>query len=306
MSGLFSAPQQHLLQSIDDFNHCIPPSKAISFESLTNTPSSQKALSGELEDELFRQLLSKSSVPDRARLLSVSSPHASAWLSVVPSPGLNLHLEPAEFQAAIQWWLGIGVAHGSLCPHCPHSLDPLGHHALTCKHGGDVVNRHNRLRDVFAESCRRACIGVQVEAGSGLGRDEHHTRPADVLDTNWMLGKPAAFDFAVTSPLNSSTLHEASVTAGSAAHATEARKHQANDVKCAELGWVSIPVVVETYGCWGTEAKWALSQLASRLAMRLNSPKSTTTASLYGRLSITLVRANVRALLSRAISLDGF
>eukprot|EP00731_Ephydatia_muelleri_P007926 Em0004g264a len=65
-------------------------------------------------------------------------------------------------------------------------------------------------------------------------------------------------------------------------------------------------VVVETYGCWGTEAKWALSQLASRLAMRLNSPKSTTTASLYGRLSITLVRANVRALLSRAISLDGF
>ncbi|KAL5510566.1 hypothetical protein EMCRGX_G006130 [Ephydatia muelleri] len=107
-----------------------------------------------------------------------------------------------------------------------------------------------------------------------------------------MLGKPAAFDFAVTSPLNSITLHEASVTAGSAAHATKARKHQANDVKCAELGWVSIPVVVETYGCWGTEAKWALSQLASRLAMRLNSPKSTTTASLYGRLSITFVRAN--------------
>ncbi|KAL5510752.1 hypothetical protein EMCRGX_G006353 [Ephydatia muelleri] len=194
-------------------------------------------------------------------------------LVITPSKWLNLHLEPAEFQAAIQWWLGIGVAHGSLCPHCPHSLDPLGHHAFTCKHGGDVINRHNRLRDVFAESCRRACIGVQVEAGSGLGRDEHHTWPADVLATNWMLGKPAAFDFAVTSPLNSSTLHEASVTAGSAAHATEARKNQANDVKCAELGWVSIPVVVETYGCWGTEAKWALSQLASRLAMRLNSPK---------------------------------
>eukprot|EP00731_Ephydatia_muelleri_P005419 Em0002g1595a len=307
MSGLFSAPKQHLLQSIDDFNHCIPPSKAISFESLTNTPSSQKALSGELEDELFRQLMSKSSVPDRARLLSACVIPTRLSLAFRGSfSRLNLHLEPAEFQAAIQWWLGIGVAHGSMCPHCPHSLDPLGHHALTCKHGGDVVNRHNRLRDVFAESCRRACIGVQVEAGSGLGRDEHHTRPADVLATNWMLGKPAAFDFAVTSPLNSSTLHEASVTAGSAAYATEARKHQANDVKCAELGWVSIPVVVETYRCWGMEAKWALSQLASRLAMRLNSPKSTTTASLYGRLSITLVRANVRALLSRAISLDGF
>ena len=163
-----------------------------------------------------------------------------------------------------------------------------------------MVTQHNRLRDVFAESCRRACIGVQVEVGSGYGCDERHTRPADVLAANWMLGKPAAFDFAVTSSLISSNLHEASVTAGSAAFATEERKHQANDGKCAELGWVSIPVVVEMYGCWGTEAKWALSQLASQLAMRHNCPKSTATASLYGRLSMILVRANVRALLSRA------
>ena len=30
-----------------------------------------------------------------------------------------------------------------------HQLDPLGHHAVTCKEGGDVVMRHNALRDVF-------------------------------------------------------------------------------------------------------------------------------------------------------------
>ena len=74
-----------------------------------------------------------------------------------------------------------------------------------------------------------------------------------------MLGKYAAFDFAITSPLTSNNLPEAFVTAGSAAFVTEVRKHQANDKKCAELGWISIPLVVEMYGCWGTEAKWALS-----------------------------------------------
>eukprot|EP00731_Ephydatia_muelleri_P020890 Em0013g617a len=67
---------------------------------------------------------------------------------------------------------------------------------------------------------------------------------------------------------------EASVTAGSAAFAAEERKHRANDAKCAELGWVSISLAVETYGCWGTEAKWTFSQLASRLATRQNCPKS--------------------------------
>ena len=61
------------------------------------------------------------------------------------------------------------------------------------------------------------------------------TRPAGVLAANWMLGKPAAFDFAVTSPLISNNFPEASVIAGSAAFVTEVRKHQANDRKCAEL-----------------------------------------------------------------------
>ena len=65
---------------------------------------------------------------------------------------------------------------GANCPYCPsHCLDPLGHHALTCKYRGDVVSRHNWLRDVFLESCRRACIGAQVEEGSGLGHDQCRT-----------------------------------------------------------------------------------------------------------------------------------
>ena len=102
---------------------------------------------------------------------------------------------------------------------------------------------------MFLESCRRACIGVLVEAGSGLGLDQHRTRPADVLVPDWMLGKPAAFDITVTSPLNPSTFTEASVMAGSAALAAEQWKHNANDVKCSELGWKCVPLAVESYGC---------------------------------------------------------
>ena len=41
---------------------------------------------------------------------------------------------------------------------------------------------------------------------------------------------------------------EASVTAGSAAFVTEVRKHQANDRKCAELGWVSIHLWLRRMG----------------------------------------------------------
>ena len=45
-------------------------------------------------------------------------------------------------------------------------LDPLGHHAASCRHGGDVVTRHNQLRDIFADFCRRAHLSVRVEVGA--------------------------------------------------------------------------------------------------------------------------------------------
>ena len=147
------------------------------------------------------------------------------------------------------------------------------------------------------ECCRRANVSAQVEVGSGFGHDKHNTRPADVLVANWSLGKPAAFDLTVASPLNPSVLSEAGVTAGSAAKVAECRKHDVNDPKCSELGWKCIPLALETYGCWGAEARETLSRLATRLAIPM---RSQATAAIYSRLSHTLVKSCARALLSRA------
>ena len=109
--------------------------------------------------DLMYYMYSILTLTDRACLLSITSPHASAWLSVTPSPRLNLHLELAEFQVALKWWLGIPVVQGQSCPHCPSFvLDDFGHHSLSCKHEGDVVSHHNKLRDVFFfYFCQRAC-----------------------------------------------------------------------------------------------------------------------------------------------------
>ncbi|KAL5499464.1 hypothetical protein EMCRGX_G010890 [Ephydatia muelleri] len=219
------------------------------------------------------------------------------------------HLTPAsvkviglsgEVKVAIKWWLGLDTSEGSQCALCPGStLDHLGHHAVTCKYGGDVVSRHNRIRDILVETCRRAHIGVKVEVGNNLSRDHSKTRPADILLPNWFLGRTAALDVSITSPLNPVTLLEAGVSATAAAQATEARKHQANDPKCSELGWVCVPMVVETYGAWGKEATAIISSVASRHATSTCRPKSTILHEIYGRLNLNLVCANATAILSR-------
>ena len=142
-----------------------------------------------------------------------------------------------------------------------------------------------------------------MEAGSNLSKDHSNTRPADILVPNWSLDKPAAFDLSVMSPLNSNVLLEAGLGAGQAARATEQRKHEENDAKCKELGWVCVPMVVEAYGVCGTEAMESFSLPASRLATSSNRAKAEVLAALYRRLNLNLVRANATAILSRCFSL---
>ena len=152
-----------------------------------------------------------------------------------------------------------------------------------------MVSRHNKLCDVLAESCRQAHLGVQVEMGSNVTPNHSHTRPADLLVPNWVLGKPAAFDLSVTSPFNPTIIMEAIVTTGAAARITEQRKHCSNDAKCDELAWVCVPLVVESYGAWGKKDLESISQLASCLATCSSKAKSVVLTELYGHLNLHLV-----------------
>eukprot|EP00731_Ephydatia_muelleri_P007211 Em0003g1459a len=158
---------------------------------------------------------------------------------------------------------------------------------------------------LFDEEVRRYftdCVAINASDSDWLQVQLSLSRAGlglpDILVPNWLSGKPAAFDLTVISPLNSKTLNEAGATGGSATGNAEARKHTANDQKCRELGWVCVPLAVETYGCWGEEAQCSVSHLAARLALQLPCSKSKAITNIYQRLNLTLVRCNARALLS--------
>ena len=133
----------------------------------------------------------------------------------------------------IKWWLELDTSQAESI------------HDITCKCGGDVVIRHNTLRDLLVEKCHQAHLSVQIEAGNVLTTDHSHTWPADLLVANWASGRAAAFDISVTSPLYTLTFLKAGVPAGCAALAAEERMHVANDAKCHELGWICVPLVTE-------------------------------------------------------------
>ena len=180
-SGFDSPDNVHMLQAVTHFNTQVPPNEPITAEEVLAHPPPQRALSKKLDMHAFQSLLSSSSPVNKARILSVSAPHAGSWISVTHSTGLEQHLDSAECQVALRWWLGLDTSGGSLCPHCPNiTLDPLGHHAASCRHGGDVVARHSHLLDIFANFCCRAHLSVRVEVVYGLARDHVNSRPMDV------------------------------------------------------------------------------------------------------------------------------
>ena len=106
-SGFGSASNRHLLSTISKFNALVSSTETITVESVLSSPLSQHALGKKLDDHLFQSILMTSSPANKARLLSASAPHASSWLSVVPSLGFGLRLDPAEFQIAVMGWLGM-------------------------------------------------------------------------------------------------------------------------------------------------------------------------------------------------------
>ena len=189
------------------YNSCVADCDTLSVSSLKDNSPNQKKLSDSIEVLQFNSLFSTSSATDRARLLPISPPHASSWISVVPSVSLGLPFDPQEFNTALKWQLGVNPSVGldgylMTCPFCPgNSLDPLGYHCVTCKRGGDVTLRHNAIRDVLFNTFCTAGLSSHLEFGNGWGQDCSRTRLADFLVTNWDNGISAVFNVTVTSPL---------------------------------------------------------------------------------------------------------
>ena len=284
-----------LEQAVATYNSKVDDNKRIE-DDITNC-TSQKKLSDHIDEQTRHDIQRNSNMADQARLESISAPHAADWLRCVPSPGLQLTLTSNEVNTLVRWWLGIDIfPEQSTCPKCKaHQLDQYGQHALTCKFGPNVCHRHNVIRDNVAEYCRHAQLSPRLEEGAGLARDQR--RPADVLIPVWNLGNAAALDITVVNPLNATNITGAISTVGSVTSAAATRKHEHNDAKCIELGWECIPLVVTTYGEWGSEASDFLSQLATRVCMQSVARKGDVLDAIYCRLSLALMRCNARAML---------
>jgi hypothetical protein len=262
-------------------------------------PPSQRKLSVRLDRHDRAGLVNGVDLADSLRLSSLLAERTGAWLLAIPAQGpIDLTLTRDEMQVALKHRLGLALAGpGDVCPQCdpPADLDVLGHHHITCSSGGFVTVRHNRIRDALFSLSALGGFTPDKERG---GMHDDPSRPADLFLPSYSLGKAAALDVTVVSPLTVENLSVAGVL--DVVLKAEDEKHEHYDQKCKDLGWHFIPLAVNSYGQWGREAHKCFHTLASRIAVRTKVSLGVALSSLYNTLGVILARQNARAILARS------
>ena len=263
----------------------------------------QRQLGVRVDQEQRRRLLAglgEDEVEVKARLQSLTLPHAGNWLNVAPITTLGLHLRPQEFVLAAGYRLGLplyGEGPTPTCPVCHQPSDRRGTHSMSCGSGPERNWRHNSLRDAIHEYAVEAGFNPRKEVRFLLpGRD---SRPADVLIPHFAGGRDAALDVTVVNPCQVATVVGAAETPGHAIIFAHNRKVRGAEEACQAQGLAFLPLVVESYGGWGEVARDVVRRLATALARQNGRSEDETLSFVWGRLATILQRANSRILAGR-------
>ena len=270
---------------------------------IATTYPSQRKSQEELDNSAFDNLLGKQScsIREKARLQSLSQPKSGAWLSAAPVPALGLHLSSNEFRVALKYRLGVKVYENERkCPFCKSgTLDVMGDHAVSCHGRGDMISRHDRIRDKIISACSGALLSHISEQKSLL--PDNNSRPGDIFLPVWNNGLPAALDVTVTSPLQSSLIINASEKSGFALSAAEDRKYEQYAQNCSEVGIQFIPLAFETFAGFSETVRKTLKRIATLADNRNLQPAGLSVA--FSRLSqsvsVTAIRGSAIMLLAR-------
>ncbi|GJW79180.1 putative reverse transcriptase domain-containing protein [Tanacetum coccineum] len=119
-------------------------------------------------------------------------PHAQNFLLAVPIDRLGQHMSPVKYLTILKYRVMIPLfLVDVICPVCRKAcLDSFWEHAIHCKELSGFKYRHDMVRDVLFDICRRAGISAKKEAPVNFLTDPSDgrstLRPADVLVFGWV------------------------------------------------------------------------------------------------------------------------
>ena len=236
--------------------------------------------------------------PDLLKAMNMASEKgASSWLTALPIDDMDYHLNKREFWDAVRIryaWPINGLP--SRCA-CGDSFDL--EHALTCKKGGFIVQRHDELRDFTADLLEEVCHDVAVEptleklTGETLKYKSSNTADDARLDVSargfWLRGQRAFFDIKVFNPIAQRYL---TMSPFQAYHSNELEKKRLYNERVLQVENGSFtPLVFSAHGGMGWECKRFFKRLCGLIAEKRGVSVASISSWVRTRISFALLRS---------------
>jgi hypothetical protein len=264
----------------------------------------QADLSERMHAFTLSSILAEAPATDRARILSSGGKGAGGWLQATPAI-THLRFTSDEFVTAAR--LRLGLSHPVLvgthlqCP-CGQVVDDTGIHLLRCRTGGETISVHDAVRDAVAQVLSGTLVQVRREVVLDLpGPPPQHIRADLTLIRD---GRRTLADVVLANPLRQDIVGPASSQAGIAATRAVITKEEKYAARAPSDSF--LPLAVEIFGRLHHQFDGLLRQAARDIHARVGSSGtsiSVLTTHFRQRISVTLQRAQARAIHRRSIAI---
>ena len=246
-------------------------------------------------DYLFDEILPLLT-PDQQRAVNrAKDERMSSWLTVAPVSKHHFDLSAQEFRdsLALRYRKPLQSI-PSTCDGCSAAMDLS--HALSCRRGGLVTQRHNEVRDAFGDLAALAWSQVikepVVREASSLSRS-----PALVADLSvrgvWVPQAEALFDIRVIDTDAQSYRTQSPIDVLSGAEKDKKKKYLE---ACSDRRAMFTPLCTSVDGLLGREANVFVKRIAERLSYKWNTNYGQVLGWIRTHLSFSILRATVLCL----------
>lgn len=224
---------------------------------------------------------------------------ASSWLNALPIKEQHLTLNKEEFRDSLR--LRYNLPLSGLPTNCPCGERFDVTHALSCKKGGFVSQRHDNTRDLLTLLLDKVCTDVEAEphlipvTGEQMTLKSANTKDESRLDIKakgfWQRGQTAFFDIRITH-VNSTSQKNKATSVIFRSHEEAKKREYLQRVLDIEQGAFT-PLVFGTNGGMGEECRKFISHLSNKLAEKTNDSYASVCTWIRTRLSMEIMRSAI-------------
>ena len=227
---------------------------------------------------------------------------SGSWLNALPLEKQGFSLSKTEFRDGLKLRYNLPITDVPTYCVCGERFNTV--HALSCKKGGFVSQRHDNIRDMFTSLLDKCCTNVQAEPHlTDLQGETFNYRTAntssearlDIRARNfWRQGQDSFFDIRVT---HVNALSHQDLTTEAIFKRQENEKKRQYNQRIIEIEHGSFtPLIIGTNGGMGRECQLFLKNLADMLARKQSEDYAPVITWLRTKLSFEVLRSTVLCL----------